>query len=199
MGLVDTIFSCIIVDGIMALLLLGVFAFFQPAHSEYIFINSLSVIALGQIVCAIIVHGIIARYFINSVIPIARSAFGRTGWVETRGDGVVGISLLISMWFLIPAWVCIRPGLLFLRFLITLVDNVVEILTTKVIDDDERWGMLYSYNSPDREMGMKVVVIDATKKEKHIIRVPPNMTTAKEAVAWTYQMPSKDYNPQKRT
>ncbi len=58
----------------------------------------------------------------------------------------------------------------------------------------------YNYNSP---MGMLVVenkTIDQSGKySKHILWVPPGISTAKEGVAWTFNMESDEYSPSLET
>jgi hypothetical protein len=40
--------------------------------------------------------------------------------------------------------------------------------------------------------------LDGTRKS-YWLRVPPNITTAQEAVAWTFDTKAKDYQPQVQT
>lgn len=42
--------------------------------------------------------------------------------------------------------------------------------------------------------------VEADGKRKHYyLRVPPNMKTARQAVAWTYGLEEHEYNPEVRT
>lgn len=46
---------------------------------------------------------------------------------------------------------------------------------------------------------MMVKVIDSTTKDVYLLRVPPEMKTVKEAVAWTFNLDPDEYNPLKET
>jgi hypothetical protein len=37
------------------------------------------------------------------------------------------------------------------------------------------------------------------RRKRYWLRVPPNMTTAHEAVAWSFNVPAKDYAPKVET
>jgi hypothetical protein len=42
-------------------------------------------------------------------------------------------------------------------------------------------------------------VIDSTRKAPHLLRVPNEMRTCKEAVAWTFGMTPDEYHPLRET
>lgn len=72
----------------------------------------------------------------------------------------------------------------------------------KVHEDD--CGVLYRKEFINDEALVMVKVInttpepDGTKKE-YFLRVPPTITTAREAVAWTFEMSSAEYVPDRQT
>lgn len=67
--------------------------------------------------------------------------------------------------------------------------------------DESRYGQLYRKRLTEGEEPiMLLCVYDATVGEsgipsRYFLRVPPYMRTAKEAVAWTFGMSSRDYAP----
>ncbi len=72
------------------------------------------------------------------------------------------------------------------------------------IDVDEEYGVLYRKSQPNDEP-INVVRVknptpepDGTFKE-YFLRVPPHITTARSAVAWTFDMNSEDYEPATQT
>jgi hypothetical protein len=72
------------------------------------------------------------------------------------------------------------------------------------LDHDERFGTLWRRNVPDDEPIVMMEVVNSTRepdgrRKRYWLRVPPNMTTAHEAVAWTFNVPAKDYAPKVET
>jgi len=78
------------------------------------------------------------------------------------------------------------------------------------IDHDERYGTLWRRNIPGDEYtpgDEPVAMIEMVKRTpepdgrfKHYwLRVPPTIRTAREAVAWTFNMPAERYAPKKET
>jgi hypothetical protein len=68
----------------------------------------------------------------------------------------------------------------------------------KVHEDD--FGILWRKDQKGDEPILMVEVINSTPEpdgtyRNYSLRVPPTMTTAKEAVAWTCHLPAEDYNP----
>ena len=66
------------------------------------------------------------------------------------------------------------------------------------LDHDERWGTLYRRDIPDDEPLVMVEVINRSPEpdgsfRHYPLRVPPTMTTALEAVAWTFDVPPERY------
>ena len=68
----------------------------------------------------------------------------------------------------------------------------------KVVHEDDT-GQLWKCGFIDDEELALVRVIDASTDRIYWLRVPPEMSTAKEAVAWTFSMEATDYNPQVQT
>lgn len=69
----------------------------------------------------------------------------------------------------------------------------------KVIHSDS-CGTLYRKELPDDAPLLMVKVVNKTPEPdgsfgEYFLRVPPEMKTAREAVAWTFGMPVEDYNP----
>lgn len=72
-----------------------------------------------------------------------------------------------------------------------------------MIHEDE-YGQLYQREIPGDEPITMVCVKNSTMEadrtfRRYFLRVPPNMTTEKEAVAWTFGMQSEEYNPDVET
>jgi hypothetical protein len=69
----------------------------------------------------------------------------------------------------------------------------------QLIHSDE-CGALYRKEIPDDEPVVAVHVLNATPEadgssKRYMIRVPPTMTRAREAVAWTFNVPEHAYRP----
>ncbi len=74
---------------------------------------------------------------------------------------------------------------------------------SRMIHKDE-FGELYQQVIPDDEPLTMVRVKNSTMESDgtfrhYFLRVPPNITTAKEAVAWTFAMESEEYSPEVET
>jgi hypothetical protein len=74
------------------------------------------------------------------------------------------------------------------------------------LDHDERYGTLWrrDFSSWDDEPIMMLEVVNAMSEpdgsRKHYwLRVPPEMETACEAVAWTFGLPERKYDPTTET
>jgi len=74
------------------------------------------------------------------------------------------------------------------------------------VDHDERWGTLWrrNFSDEDDEPIVVVEVVNSTpepdaSRKRYWLRVPPNMTTAREAVAWTFCLSEREYDPLKET
>lgn len=72
-----------------------------------------------------------------------------------------------------------------------------------IIDQDER-GILYRLNIPQDEALVMVQVTNTTPEpdgtfKKYFLRVPPTITSAKEAIAWTFSLESNSYYPEIET
>jgi len=72
------------------------------------------------------------------------------------------------------------------------------------LDHDERYGTLWRRNIPGDEPIVMIEVVNRTPeldgRFKHYwLRVPPGVRTAREAVAWTFNMPAGRYAPEIET
>ena len=75
---------------------------------------------------------------------------------------------------------------------------------SECLDHDERYGTLWVRRIPDDEPIMIIEVVNRTREPdgrfKHYwLRVPPTMRTAREAVAWTFNVRAERYAPEKET
>jgi hypothetical protein len=66
------------------------------------------------------------------------------------------------------------------------------------------WGTLYRKPVPNDEPLVMVKVVNATPEpdgtfKDYFLRVPPQITTARSAVAWTFGMDAKEYEPELQT
>jgi hypothetical protein len=72
------------------------------------------------------------------------------------------------------------------------------------LDHDERYGTLWRRNVPDDEPMVMVEVVNSTpepdgSRKRYWLRVPPQMRTAREAVAWTFGKSPQEYAPAAET
>jgi hypothetical protein len=72
------------------------------------------------------------------------------------------------------------------------------------LDHDERFGTLWRRNVPGDEPIAMIEVVNATREpdggfRRYWLRVPPEVRTAREAVAWTFSMTAQEYAPVKET
>lgn len=111
--------------------------------------------------------------------------------------------LLDEEWYLIAfllwpiSWPFVAVGILFSRIVVPAMDAGISRLTRKKIHEDG-YGILYTQRTPDRDsVALFVQVKDETGR--HTIRVDRKVTTAKEAVAWTFDMKPEEYNPIRQT
>ena len=70
----------------------------------------------------------------------------------------------------------------------------------KKLDHDERFGTLWRREVPNDEAIVMIEVINSTREpdghfKKYWLRVPPTITTAHEAAAWTFNKSTKEYKP----
>lgn len=75
----------------------------------------------------------------------------------------------------------------------------LEDTNSEAIDTSE-YGTLYRKDVPNDEPLVMVQVVNSTPepdgtRKKYLLRVPPDMRTAREAVAWSFGMPGDDYGP----
>jgi hypothetical protein len=72
------------------------------------------------------------------------------------------------------------------------------------LDHDERFGTLWKRNVPDDEPIVMIEVVNSTREpdgrfKRYWLRVPPKVTTARDAVAWTFDVPAAEYAPSVET
>jgi hypothetical protein len=72
------------------------------------------------------------------------------------------------------------------------------------LDHDERFGTLWRLEMSGYEPIVMVEVVGATPRkdgrfQHHFLRVPPSMTSAREAVAWTFDVAPEHYLPRAET
>lgn len=74
----------------------------------------------------------------------------------------------------------------------------------ELVDNDPEFGTLYRKTVSPQDIIVMVRVINSTPEpdgthKEYFLRVPPNMTKAREAVAWTFNMDAVNYRPEKET
>jgi hypothetical protein len=79
------------------------------------------------------------------------------------------------------------------------IEKFFKDMNAKVVDEDKKNQLLYLKWHKSEEPIMMVKVIDSTTKDVYLIRVPPEMKTVKQAVAWTFGMEEEEYHPVKET
>ncbi len=79
-------------------------------------------------------------------------------------------------------------------------ERFVSELGGVVLDNSPR-GTLYEVVLPDdpERVARYVQVQDASSERQYVLRVPPTIQTAAEAVAWTFQVAEQDYRPAQET
>ncbi len=80
-------------------------------------------------------------------------------------------------------------------------DRFVSELGGKVIDTSPR-GTLYEVEMPapaTERVARYVQVQDASTQRQYFLQVPPRITSAAEAVAWSFGLPVEDYGPAQET
>lgn len=63
------------------------------------------------------------------------------------------------------------------------------------VDPSDLGGTLYRRSFPDDEPLVMVKVLDPSTDRRYFLRVPPTITTAREAVAWTFGRDARSYAP----
>jgi hypothetical protein len=75
----------------------------------------------------------------------------------------------------------------------------------KLVDQDARFGTLWRLEAAATSEAVVIVeVVDATvlkngRRKQYFLRVPPFVSSAREAVAWTFDVPPDRYEPQVET
>lgn len=72
--------------------------------------------------------------------------------------------------------------------------------TGAVLIASDECGMLYRKDIPNDEPLVMVKVLNSTQerdgsRKPYFLRVPPNMRTVREAVAWTFGLSEDEYSP----
>ena len=147
-------------------------------HMEMIILFVAAYLAIG------LIFGYVYRFFVHS-----RSQ-------RFIANEMPPVPLAIIGWPIV-AWICVFLGLakLYERIPPTLIgidDTVSRFFSRKIHED--RFGKLYDMPSPYGRI-KKVRVEDSTGV--YWIAVPREMTRAKEAVAWTYNMAEEQYDPER--
>lgn len=65
--------------------------------------------------------------------------------------------------------------------------------------DQSREGVLYRLELPRDESLVVIELTCPTTGRRYLLRVPPNMETAREAIAWTFDLAPEAYNPIEQT
>jgi hypothetical protein len=76
--------------------------------------------------------------------------------------------------------------------------------TGERLDHDEHYGALWRRNVPGGEPIVMIEVVNSTPEpdgswKRYWLRVPPNMLTVREAVAWTFGLSGSEYAPVRET
>jgi hypothetical protein len=81
-------------------------------------------------------------------------------------------------------------------------DRYLKEIKAKIIDHDERYGILWRGEDGEGRQKETVSFVEVTNRteehgqfRKFFIRVPPEMQTAHQAVAWTFYKTPETYNP----
>lgn len=83
------------------------------------------------------------------------------------------------------------------------LNNFIRDSAARVVQSDE-FGTLYRKELPGEEPVVVVRVENSTAEhdgeyKNYYLRVPPHIQTAREAVAWTFDMKEDDYSPKVET
>lgn len=70
--------------------------------------------------------------------------------------------------------------------------------TQKIHQDGKNELLTLRWHGQESVITM-VKVIDSTTKDVYLIRVPPDMKTVRQAIAWTFHMKENEYQPLKET
>ena len=70
--------------------------------------------------------------------------------------------------------------------------------TQKIHQDGKNELLTLRWHGGETPITM-VKVIDSTTKDVYLLRVPPDMKTVRQAIAWTFHMKEKEYHPVKET
>jgi len=79
------------------------------------------------------------------------------------------------------------------------VEKFFKDMNTKVIHKDGKNELLILKWHRDEKPITMVKVIDSTTKQTYLLRVPPEMKTVRQAIAWTFHLSEDEYYPIKET
>jgi len=74
-------------------------------------------------------------------------------------------------------------------------DRYIQELGLRPVHEDETGQLFRTEFKNDPEVLTMVRVVDTSTGRPYFLRVPPDMQTAKEAVAWTFDVPPQEYSP----
>ena len=82
-------------------------------------------------------------------------------------------------------------------------DRFLQLTSAKQLQADD-YGELFRIELQDDEPVVLVRVVNSTPEQdgsskKYVLRVPPNITSAREAVAWSFNVPTAEYAPGQQT
>ena len=145
-------------------------------------INANSIVAWkilgGYCLCALMVMSV-ARWFVGTEHALA-----------------LGIFFPVALFFLL-----LRGSYRLLSLIGSQLDNVVwHVIKRKRAEDEfgELWDGPFPSPRAERDQ-IRVELLVTDKTGEHWVRVPPQMETPRQAVAWTYGKDVADYNPLVRT
>ena len=84
-------------------------------------------------------------------------------------------------------------------------DKFIQESDSEVVDEDSEFGTLFRIELEDDEPIVMVKVVNSSPDPEtgefhdYFLRVPPDITRAKQAVAWTFDVEEKEYQPQQET
>jgi len=76
-------------------------------------------------------------------------------------------------------------------------ENFFRYMSGEVIDRDGSSELIRLHWHRDEEAMVMVKVKDSTTHKSYLLRVPPEMRTCKQAIAWTFDLEEDEYEPLK--
>ena len=83
-------------------------------------------------------------------------------------------------------------------------DRLIRDTNAQILDDHPEWGRLLGLGLNGDEPLVTVEVVNSTPepdglRKRYVLRVPPTTCTAREAIAWTFDLKPADYTPAAQT